>query len=489
MAGVVPATSKGAAAPSLVRVPWSTWGLAAIIVLGAFASMLSSTIANVALPAIGADLHASHAAAQWVATGYLLALAAGVPLSGWAARRVGPTRLWLGSLALFCGFSIWCAGSGTIQMLIAGRVLQGLAGGLLVPTGQTIVGIVAGRERLGRVISTTGIAVVVAPTLGTTLGSVVSDHLAWSWLFWINVPLCAGAFAAGAAWLPRVRTGAAGRLDWPGLLLVLGGLPLLTYGVSAVGGAGGLGSAAADAYTACGAVLLIAFTVWSLRARTPLLQLRLFANGVFSSGAAVMFFGGAINFGAQVVLPLYFIQARHEGLLAAGLLIGPQVIGTAIGFPLAGRLADRYGAGSLLLAGGAVTAVATIPLALVHVDTGYAWLGLVLFVRGFGVALGTIPAMTAGLAAVTQSQLPDAAPILNMLQRTGASIGTALVAILYISHLADTTLPGQAAHAFRYASWWLFAGACLLTLPAYLLARSERRARHRQSAMPSPNTA
>lgn len=458
---------------ALARIPWSLWGQALIIVLGAFTSMLSSTIANPALPAMAAGLHTTGGAVRWVATGYLLALAAGVPLSGWAGRRLGVTRLWLGSLALFCAFSVWCALSGTIAMLIIGRVLQGLAGGLLVPAGQTITGIVAGRERLGRIMSTIGIAIVLAPTLGTTLGGVMLGHLAWTWLFWLNVPLCAVAFAAGAAFLPRVPTGEAGRLDRLGLLLVIGGLPLLTYGVSAIGDAHGLGSVRADLCTAGGLLLLTAFAAWSLRATAPLLWLRLFTDRVFAASSAVMFSGGAVNFGAQMVLPLYFTDVRHESLLAAGLLIGPQVIGTALGFPLAGRLCDQYGSGTLLVAGGVITAVATVPLALVGGGTGYAWLGTVLFVRGLGVALGTIPAMTAGLAAVRPDRMPDAAPLLNMLQRTGASLGTTLVVVLYGAQPAG---PGQAVEAFRHVSWWLFAGACLLALPAVLLARAERTA-------------
>jgi len=466
-----------ATAPRPVRVPWLIWGLSAIVVLGAFTSMLSSTIATVALPGIARDLHASFAAAQWATTGYLLALAAGVPLSGWAARRLGPSRLWLLSLGLFGAFSVVCATAGTIEVLIAGRVLQGLAGGLLVPAGQTVLGIVAGRERLGRVLSTTGIAIVVAPTLGTTLGSVLVDHLSWPWLFWMALPLCAVAAVSGAAWLPRVNVGPAGPLDRLGLLLVLAGLPLLTYGISAVGTARGLGSGYADADAGGGAVLLAAFALRSLRTPTPLLQLRLLTNRVFSCAAAVMFFGGAVNFGAQVVLPLYFLQVRSESLLAAGLLIAPQVLGTALGFPVAGRLTDRHGAGLLLLTGGAITAVATVPLALVGAGTGYRWLGLVLFVRGLGVALGTIPAMTAGLTSVTRDQLADATPLLNVSQRTGATIGTALVAVLYSSRLTGEAGPAQALTAFRWAGWWLFATACLVTLPAVLLTRAERAAR------------
>ncbi len=437
--------------------------------------MLSSTIVGTALPTLSDALHSSFAGVQWIATGYLLALAAGVPLSAWAARRFGVTRLWLGSLALCCCCSIWCAESKTLHTLMFGRVLQGLSGGLLVPAGQTISGIIAGPRRLGRVMSVIGIAVVLAPTLGTTLGSILLTHFSWPWLFWVNVPLCAIAFGAGLRWLPAVRTGAAGQLDWVGLFLALSGLPLFIYGVSVVGTAGTLYSVKGDLITLCGLGTLAAFALWALRVRSPLLQLRLFKETIFLYAALIMFLGGAVSFGAQIVLPLYFTQVRHESLLAAGLLMGPQVIGTAIGFPLAGWLTDRYGAGRLLLAGGVITALATVPLGFADAETGMIWLGFVLFGRGLGVALATIPAMTAGFAAVSSDQLPDAAPILNMLQRTGASIGTALLSVLYSSHALHYGTPTHAAEAFRHTSWWLFALTCLLTFPCYFLISAEQR--------------
>lgn len=449
------------------------WGQAVIIVVGAFTSMLSSTIADPALPHLAARFGTSQTSTQWVATGYLLALAAGVPLSGWLSRRLGPTRLWLASLVLFCGFSVWCALANTLTLLLIGRIAEGLSGGLLVPAGQTILALVAGRERLGRVMSTVGIAIVVAPTLGTTVGSVMLGHLGTGWLFWINVPLCAIAFLTGLRWLPRVATNPAGRLDWIGLMLILAGLPLLLYGIAAIGNASGLTSVSADLYTVAGVVLLVAFTAWELRRASPLLRISIFGDGIFAAGAIAMLLGGAVNFGAQVILPLFFTEARGDSLLTAGLLIGPQVIGTAIGFPLAGYLSDRYGAGVLVLVGALITALATLPLALVHTHTPYGWLAVVLAIRGFGVALSTIPAMTAGLAAVHRDHLPDAAPILNMLQRTGASLGTAVIGVIYATHLTNDT-QHSATTAFAYANWWLLAATLILAAAAYLLTHAER---------------
>ncbi|MFZ4896448.1 DHA2 family efflux MFS transporter permease subunit [Plantibacter sp. Mn2098] len=468
--------------PELTRVPLAVWGQAIIIVVGSFASMLSSTIVGPALPALGQRFGVDDSAVQWVTTVYLLALAAGVPVSGWLGRKLGTTRLWLLGLALFACFSVVCAVADSLPVLLIGRALQGLAGGLLVPTGQTILALITGRKFLGRVGGTVGIAVVVAPVLGTTLGSVMLEHLDVAWLFWLNVPLSVIAFIAGLRWLPRVATSPAGPLDVLGLVLAMSGMPVLLYGLSSFTSAG---ETTALLCIAGGAVLLLAFVIWQLRSRTPLMRIRLFGNAVFASGAAVMFFGGAVNFGAQVVLPLYFTQARGESMLTAGVLLAPQIIGTAIGFPLAGRLSDRYGAGTLVAIGALVTAIATVPLALSGTHTDYAVLSAVMLVRGFGVALSTMPAMTAGLSAVDRTEVPDAAPILNMLQRFGASAGTAVIAALYAGHLQEPMTPQHAANAFGFVSWWLFAATVALGSLALLLARAERAARDRNNVLVS----
>ncbi|MFN6547193.1 DHA2 family efflux MFS transporter permease subunit [Mycolicibacterium nivoides] len=453
----------------------SPWAAALIIVLGAFMAMLASTSVTVAVPDLAQRFEVRYEDAQWLATAYLLALAAGIPVSGWVSRRLGATRLWLVCLAMFAAFSVACALSSTFPMLLCGRIFQGLTGGVLVTAGQVILGVVAGRARLGRVMSTTGIAVVVAPTLGTTVGAVLLAHADWRWLFWLNLPLSAVAIVAGVLALPRTNLGSAGHLDWIGVILGVGGLSAAVYGTSSIAAAGEFGDVAADAFVVAGILALIGFVVWSLRSANPLLNLRLFKNEVFAAGVVVMAVGGAVNFAAQVVLPLYFVSARDQDVMAAGLLVAPQIIGTAIGFPIAGRLADRSGAGPMLIIGSVITALATVPLALADGGTSFWWLGFVLFIRGLGVALSTIPALTVSLAAVQADQLADATPILNVAQRIGASAGTAVAALVYSAHLAGTDPKDAASVAFTVVSWWLFTGACLLAGFAFLVARTESR--------------
>ncbi|WP_051247883.1 DHA2 family efflux MFS transporter permease subunit [Inquilinus limosus] len=471
MASIAPAT----AAP-LERIPAALWRQAAILVVGGFLSRLTTSIVNIGLVPMGEGFGVPLDTMQWVATGYLLALAASIPVSAWAARRVGPTRLWLASLTLFTLASTACALAATAGQLIAARVLLGLCGGLLVPVGQMLLGMAAGPGRMGRLMATMGVVVVLAPAIGSTVGSALLAWRGWPWLFWINVPLGLAALLAGWRWLPRVDAGAAGRLDIPGLVLLSLGLPLMTWGVSAIAQSGGFGPAAGGALL-LGVALVAGFALRARRAEAPLIRIRLLGQRVFGPAGAILFCAGFTVYGAQIVLPLYYLLVRHETVFMTGLLILPQDLGIALAMPLSGRLADRFGGGRLVVAGIALTMLGTVPLAFLAADTGYVWLSLVLAVRGFGMVLAAMPAMTVALASLPRERVPDGVPLLNILDRTGASIGTALAVALFGLFLpagpADA-VGALTAFGATHAVLALVAAAPLL--PALALLRAERRA-------------
>ena len=447
-------------------IPPMLWMQAAIITLGAFATMLSSTMLSAALPAMAAGLGVTDTAIQWIATAYLMALAAGVPLSAWAARRFGATQLWLYCLILFAIFSAVCALSPRFEVLLAARVLQGLAGGLLVPAGQTILGLVVGRERLGRVIGTIGVAIVIAPLLGTSQGAVLLEICGWRGLFWITVPFCLCACLAGWNLLPRptIKTDRPLSLDWLGLALVFCSLPMLMEGMKEL-------SLNSGKYgwnvimLSVGALFTCLFIYRSLRIESPLLHLELFKHRGFTLSAVLMAIGGAVNFGGQFLLPLYFRDVCHVTLAEVGLLLTPQLIGSAIGFPVAGYFSDKLGPRTVLIIGGLLAAFATLPLAMIDAGSRYTLVGGAIAVRGFGLALATVPAMAAGLAMAGSRHVADAAPVLNILQRVGAMAGAALVTACYV-RFAHTR--GSLA-AFHHAGWLLTGGAVLLALCALFM--------------------
>ena len=191
------------------------WRLAWVIVFGAFTSGLDASLANIGLDTIRTDLHTTLDRVQWVSSGYLVALAVSLPICGWLGRRVGTGRLWLAALAAFTLASGLCAAAPGIGALVALRVVQGLAAGLLIPAGQTILGRAVGPGRLGRVMATLGIVVTVAPAIGPIVGAAVLHSLSWRWLFLINLPIGALGIALGLRYVPRGRGEAVAPL-WTG---------------------------------------------------------------------------------------------------------------------------------------------------------------------------------------------------------------------------------------------------------------------------------
>src|SRR4051794_10069485 len=257
--------------------------VASVVVLGAIMSILDVTVVNVAIKTLAVDFKTTLPTIQWVATGYTLALATVIPLTGWAADRFGTKRLYMLSLALFaCGSMLsglaWSAGS-----LIAFRVLQGFGGGMIMPAGMTILTRAAGTDRVGRVMAVIGIPMLLGPIFGPILGGWLVDDFSWRWIFFINLPIAVVAITLAFRVLPRDVPKHDEELDWIGLALLSPGLAAIIYGLAQSGAAGGFGAAKVIGPIVVGAIMLAAFIFHALfRARNPLIDLRLFKNRVFT---------------------------------------------------------------------------------------------------------------------------------------------------------------------------------------------------------------
>src|SRR5580693_3770323 len=202
------------------RIEPYVWKIAGVVILGMIMSILDTTIVNVALHTLRSDLHSSIAQVQWVITGYLLSLAAVIPITGWAARRFGAKRVYLTSLVLFTIGSALCAVATSTTELVLFRVLQGVGGGMIMPIGQLIMAQVAGPKRMGRVMGIVAMPAMLGPILGPVLGGAILEYLHWSWIFLVNVPIGVVAFILGWRMLPRTDSGEAGQLDVVGLALI-----------------------------------------------------------------------------------------------------------------------------------------------------------------------------------------------------------------------------------------------------------------------------
>jgi EmrB/QacA subfamily drug resistance transporter len=455
------------------RIEPYVWKIAGVVILGMTMSILDTTIVNVALDTLGKDLHSTIAQIQWVATGYLLALAAVIPLTGWAARRFGAKRVYLASIALFTIGSALCGLAESSTSLILFRVLQGVGGGMIMPVSQMIMAEVAGPKRMGKVMGIVVMPAMLAPILGPVVGGLILQNLHWSWIFFVNVPIGIVAAILGWRMLPESDLGEAGKLDWLGLALLATSMPLIVYGLSEI--------ATKESFTApsviwpivAGILLAAAFGWHALHVERPLLEVRLYANRVFAAASLTTFGLGAALFGAMILVPLYYQQVRGESVIVTGLLVGPQGLGMLLVAPWIARMTDRFGGGRVAVVGVSILTLSSLPLAFIGADTSILFLSVVLLVRGVGIGLSFIPTTTVAFAALRTDQLSDATPQMNVLQRIGGAIGTAVLAVVLQRASAGANNPVELANAFGTAYWWAL-GICAASLiPVLFLLRAE----------------
>jgi EmrB/QacA subfamily drug resistance transporter len=458
----------------------ATIRLGLVVVLGAIMTILDTTIVNVALDTLAHELHASITGIQWVVTGYMLALAAVIPLSGWAARRFGIKQVWITSLVLFTAGSALCGVAQSTTELIVFRVIQGIGGGMVMPVGQMMLAQAAGPKRMGRVMSIIGVPMMLAPVFGPTIGGLILQNLSWRWIFYVNVPIGIAAVIAGLRALPATHRQPTEHLDVLGLALMCPGLPLIIYGLAEVGTGGSFGSTKVLVPAAIGLVLMVLFGFHAMRAKRPLLQLHLYRRPTFASASLVTFMLGAALFGSMILLPLYWQSVRHVSVIDTGLLVGPQGLGTALMLPLVGRLTDRYGGGIFALAGVALTAVTTLPFAFIGAHTSIVYLEFALLLRGFGLGMAMMPAMTAAFASLKHEEVSDATPQLNVLQRVGGSFGTAILAVVLQRALTGSHTLAGAASGYGTAFWWSIVMLAVALPACAWLLYAERRVRARE---------
>jgi EmrB/QacA subfamily drug resistance transporter len=459
------------------RIERHVWIISLVVILGSIMSILDTTIVNVALATLGRELHAPLNQIQWVVTGYMLALAAVIPITGWAARRITAKRVYLISLVLFTTGSALCGLAQTTTQLILFRVLQGLGGGMILPIGQLMMAEAAGPKRMGRVMSLVAVPAMLAPILGPTLGGLIVDNASWRWIFFVNVPIGVIAVFAAVRILPRGTPQPADRLDVLGLGLMASGVVLLTYGLAEIGSTGSFTSPKVVFPCLIGIVLIGAFIFHAWRAKNPLLDVHLYRRPTFASASFAMFCLGAALFGGMVLLPLYWQGIRLESVVDTGLLTAPQGIGMALVMPLAGKLTDRYGGGVLALIGVTGTALLTVPFGMIAAHTSITYLSVAMLLRGAAIGFAFMPAMTAAFASLEHDELSHATPQLNVLQRIGGSIGVAVLAVVLQRSLSGAHTLAAKADAFGTAFWVSAGLTALAIIPCVVLFLAERSAR------------
>jgi EmrB/QacA subfamily drug resistance transporter len=335
-------TAQPAQPPQPEGLDRETLVVAGVVLLGAVMSILDTTVVNVAIDHLAVAFHSSLTTIQWVITGYTLALAAVIPVTGWAADRFGTKRIYMWSLVLFTLGSVLSGLAWSAESLIVFRVLQGIGGGMIMPAVMTIMTKKAGPHRMGRVMGVLGVPMLIAPILGPILGGWLVDNASWRWIFFINLPIGIVAFTLALIVLDRDQPQPAHRLDWLGMLLLSPGLAVFIFGL-AESSTYGFGSLRSWGPTLAGVLLIGAWFVHSWRSPNPLIDLRTFAHTRAGAAAGTFLLFAISVFGTMLLVPLYYQAVRGDSALQAGLLMAPGGFGAMLLMPLAGRLTDRYG--------------------------------------------------------------------------------------------------------------------------------------------------
>jgi EmrB/QacA subfamily drug resistance transporter len=452
------------------RIDPAVWKVAAVVSIGSFMAQMDSTLVNVSLSTIGHALGSPIATAQWIMSGYLLAMALMLPLNGWLVDRVGAKRLYLFAFSTFTLASVLCGAAQGMGELIAARIFQGLVAGVMAPMAQMMIGRVAGKN-MERVMGYATLPILLGPIVGPVLAGAVLSRASWPWLFLINVPVgMLGVTLAALLLAPDAGLLQRRRFDFTGFALISPGLVALVYGFQSAAHTQGQASLLA------GAALLAGFVWYAKRHdQSALIDVRMFADRKFSVPAITQFFANGIMYGRQLAVPLYLIAGCGLSAARAGWLLASTGVGMMASFALMGYLSDRLGCRALAAGGALLALLATLAFLWM---TGHPFstpLALVsLFLAGVGQGTISIPSISAAYASIPKARLPVANTALNIAQRIGGPFATTLISIA-----VSLAVPGSA-HAqpqqFLLAFWALAALHLLCFAAAMLLPTSVRRA-------------
>ncbi len=441
-----------------------------VYILGVFMTVIDGTMVNVALPTLAEEFDVASTDIEWVAVGYLLALAAVIPAAGWLGDRFGTKRVFVTALTVFVAMSLLCGTAQSLAQLVMFRVLQGLGGGMLVPIGSAMLfRAFPLEERAKAAVGVLSVA-VVAPAIGPLVGGLLVDEVTWRWIFYINGPIGALAIGLAVAWLREETQPEPGRFDLAGFVLSAAGVSLVLYALS-IGPEEGWVSPPVLAIGLAGIAALIALVVVELTVDEPMLALRLFRDRLFRTVniASSMVYAGF--FGLIFVLPLYLQTLRGFSAFESGLAQSPQALGVFLVSNLLGRRLYRsVGPRRLMVVGSAVTATITGLYGAAGLDTPLGAVAALSLARGLAVGMVFVSIQTSVYATTSNADTGRATSLFNTQRQFSYAFGVALAATVIAAGLAD--VGGDAAPAAdRLGAYrWGFLACGLVMAPAAIVS-------------------
>jgi len=415
---------------------FNPWTVAMVVTMATFMEVLDTAIANVSLPHIAGSLSASEDQATWVLTSYLVSNAVVLPISGWLANRVGRKRFYMSCVTLFTVSSFLCGIAPNLGLLIFFRVLQGIGGGGLAPSEQAILADTFPPAKRGMAFAVYGMAVVLAPAIGPTLGGYITDHYSWRWVFFINLPvgvlslmLCSRILVDPPHLIKLKKLAAASKVDFGGLGLIAVGLGALEYVLDKGQEDDWFHSRTICLFIAVAAIALVTFVFWEWKHEDPVVDVKLFKNGNFATANLMMFVLGITLYGTTVLLPQYLQVWMGYSAEDSGMALSPGGFVVICLLPFVGKMIGKVDTRYLIAFG-----FFTLTLAMWHfAHTLYPGMDFYSAVMlrvyiSFGIAFLFVPINTVIYNGIPPTKNNQVSGIVNLFRNMGGDVGIAFVA-------------------------------------------------------------
>ena len=408
------------------------WIIALTVTLATFMEVLDTSVANVALPHIAGSLSAGQDESTWILTSYLVSNAIVLPMSGWFAQMIGRKRFYMSCVALFTISSFLCGLAPSLGMLIFFRVLQGAGGGGLQPSEQAILADTFAPAKRGMAFAVYGMAVVLAPAIGPTLGGWITDNFDWRWIFFINIPvgiislLLTNRLISDPPYMKEAkRTGF--KIDYIGLGLLALGLGTLQVVLDKGQRDDWFGSHFIVIMTTISAAALMGVLIWEWYHKDPIIDLHLFKDRSFAIGNLLMFMVGFALMSSTVLLPLFMQTIMGYTAEKAGLALMPGGFAILIAMPVVGFLLGRYDARRLLLFGMCMLSFSLFHMTRFDTSIDFRTVATARAFQAIGLAFLFVPINTAAYAFLPKNKTNAASGLINLARNIGGSIGISLV--------------------------------------------------------------
>ena len=446
------------------------WFTLAAVSFGLFMIMLDNTVVNVALPSIQSDLGADLSELQWIVTGYALTFAALMLVGGKIADAYGRRLVFVLGIVVFTFASLLCGLADSSEMLIGARVLQGAGAALMNPATLSIIAATFPPRERGTAIGIWAGVSALALAIGPLVGGLITEHLDWSWIFFVNVPIGILGVAASFVFIDESRDETHERLDLPGLAASAVGLFALTYALIEANSYGWTSPRIIGAFVAAGASL-VAFVLLERHQRAPMLPLELFRNRTYTGANLAMLLVALAMFGVFFFVSLYMQNILGYSAVQAGAAFLPMTVLIILVAPIAGKTSDRIGSRGLMTVGMLLIAVQLMLFSRLGADATYWQLLPSLVIGGVGMAMTMTPSAAAATRAVPVDKAGVGSAVLNSSRQVGGTMGIAIMGAIVAAEYGGMPTPEAFMRGFERSLLVAAGIAAVGSVVAFVLIR------------------